>query len=391
MTMPVFKLSASEALLCDVLADCELAERKEAARRFIEQLGDEEAFLLAQANGLSSVVAHALMDAFGVENVPVHWVKVHEANHRRISAYLAELDRVAERLTGEGIKLVALKNGGIARGIYPCPGCCPMGDLDVLVEKRHFRRAHKTLLDDGYHFEFRSPLEEVELEAAENGGGAEYWKILPGGEKLWFELQWRPVAGRWIRSDQEPGVEELMNHSVPISETDVRVLSPEDNLHQVALHTAKHSYVRAPGFRLHLDVVRILEGQALDWDVFVKRVLDLQVKTPVFFSLAIPKILFKTPIPDEVIERFKPPQWKVKIITKWLQKVSLFSPDEKKFSRIGYIIFTALLYDDLKGLWQSIFPDRELMMDRYGVGKDRSLFVLHLKRLIDLVFRRINT
>jgi hypothetical protein len=390
MTMAGFKLSDSEALLCDVLADCAPEARKEAAR-FIEELGDKKAFSLAQANGVSSIVAHALMDAFGAENVSLHWVRVHEENFRCISAYLAEIDRVAGILAGDGIQLVALKNGGIARGIYPCPGCCPMGDLDVLVEKCHFRRSHKILLDDGYQFEFRSPLEEAELEAAERDGGAEYWKILPGGEKLWFELQWRPVAGRWIRPDQEPDSEELMNRSVPISGTDVRMLSPEDNLLQVALHTAKHTYVRAPGFRLHLDVIRIVKGQTIDWDVFVKRVLDLQVKTPVFFSLAIPKILFKTSIPDELIERLKPPQWKVKIITKWLQKVSLFNPDEKKFSRIGYIIFTILLYDDLKGLLRGSFPDQAWMREKYGVSGKIDLFVSYFRRLIDLAFRRVNT
>lgn len=391
MTMPVFKLSTPEELLCHVLADCEPEARKESARRFIEELGDKEAFSLAQANGVSSVVAHALMDAYGVENVPTHWFKVHEENFRRISVYLKELDRVAGRLAGEGIKLIALKNGGIARGIYSCPGCCPMGDLDGLVEKRHFRRAHKILIDDGYQFEFRSPLEEVELEVAEKGGGSEYWKILPGGEKLWFELQWRPVAGRWIRPDQEPSAEEFVARSVPIPGTAVRLLSPEDNLLQVALHTAKHSYVRAPGFRLHLDIIRIMREQTIDWDIFVKRVLDLQVKTPVFFSLAIPNVLFKTPIPDEVLEHLKLPQWKVKIITKWLQKAGLFNPDEKKFSRIGYIIFTALLYDDLKGLWHSIFPDRGWMVEKYGGERDRSLIGLYFKRLIDLAFRRVRT
>jgi len=391
MTMPIFKLSAQEALLCKVLADCNSDAREDTAMRFIEEIGDEKAFLLAQANGVSSVVAHTLMDAYGAEDVPAHWVRVHEENFRRISAYLAELDRVAGILADDGIKLVALKNGGIARGIYSCPGCCPMGDLDTLVEKDHFRRAYKILLEDGYEFEFRSPLEEAVLEAAEKGGGAEYWKILPGGEKLWFELQWRSVAGRWIRPDQEPIAEELMCRSVTVSGTDVRILSPEDNLLQVALHTAKHSYVRAPGFRLHLDVIRIVKEQTIDWDVFVKRVLQLQVKTPVFFSLAIPKILFNTPIPDDVLECFKPPKWKMDFITKWLQKISLFNPDEKKFGRIGYIIFTALLYDDLKGFWSNLFPDRERMMEKYGMGKDCSLFGLHLKRLFDLTFKRAET
>ena len=47
-----------------------------------------------------------------------------------------------------------------------------------------------------------------------------------------------------------------------------QILSPEDNLLQVALHTAKHSYVRAPGFRLHSDVDRIVCFQEINWNIF---------------------------------------------------------------------------------------------------------------------------
>ena len=391
MVIPVFILSTSETLLCGVLADCEPEEWKETARRFVEELGDEHAFELAQANGVSSIVAHALIDAYGAEDVPLRWVRVHEENFRRISAYLAELDRVAEKLAGESIRLVVLKNGGIARSIYPCPGCCPMGDLDILVEKRHFRRAHKILLDDGYQFEFRSPLEEAKLEVVERDGGAEYWKILPGGEKLWIELQWRPVAGRWIRPDQEPSTEELMARSVPILGTAVRLLAPEDNLLQMALHTAKHSYVRAPGFRLHLDIDHIVRRQMVDWDVFVNRVMKLQVKTPVFFSLALPKVLFGTPVPDAVLDDLKPDQWKISIINRWLQSAGLFNPDEQKFGRIGYVLFNALLYDDLRGLVKAGFPDRVWMSERYGIKSCQHLPLLYLKRLLNLTFRRNNT
>jgi len=356
------------------------------------QVGESALWQAAQENRVVPIVAHALMDTWVSDDVPDHWRLAHEETHTRISAYLAELDRVADRLAEAGIPLVALKNGGIARGIYPCPGCCPMGDLDVLVEKRHFRQAHKILLAEGYHFEFRSPLEEAELAAAEESGGAEYWKLLPNGEKLWFELQWRPVAGRWIRPDQEPKAEALMTRSISIPGTAVRLLAPEDNLLQVALHTAKHTYVRAPGFRLHLDVERIVRAYPdLAWDVFVERVVHLQVKTPVYFSLAIPKTLFETPIPDAVLAQLRPPAWKERLIGRWLQKVGLFNPDEPKFNKPGYILFNALLYDDLRGLLRAIFPDRAWMRERYGFHSSLLLPYYHARRLFDLAFRRVNT
>lgn len=267
-----------------------------------------------------------------------------------------------------------------------------MGDLDVLVEKRHFRQSHKILLAEGYNFEFRSPLEETDLEAAEAGGGAEYWKRLPNGEKLWFELQWRPVAGRWIQPDQEPSAGELIARSIPIPETAVRLLSPEDNLLQVSLHTAKHTYVRAPGFRLHLDVERIVRAYPnLDWKVFTERVKKLQVKTAVYFSLKIPHELFGIPIPEEVLSTLRPSAWKERVIIRWLARVGLFNPKERKFSKPGYILFNMLLYDDFRGLWRGIFPSPNWMKERYGFHSNWLLPWYHLKRLLNLTLKRVNT
>ncbi len=217
-------------------------------------------YTIAKQNEVETLLVHRLANAEDWDTQPEAWQQDHQEISRRITAYLAELKYISDRLAKQDIPVVALKNSGIACGIYSCPGCCPMGDIDVLVEKRHFRSAHEVMLAEGYHFEFRSPLEEAELAVAEEDGGAEYWKILPDGEKLWFELQWRPVAGRWIRPDQEPSAEELMARSISIPGTTVRLLAPEDNLLQVALHTAKHTYVRAPGFRLHLDVERIVRA-----------------------------------------------------------------------------------------------------------------------------------
>lgn len=347
----------------------------------------------AQCNELTSTLAHRMADAApeGWEAVPVAWQLAHDESEARIRGYLIELDAVAHKFAAAGIPLVALKNSGIALALH-CPGCCPMGDLDVLVERRYFRRAHDILKAEGYHFEFRHPLEEANLAAAESGGGAEYWKLLPNSEKLWFELQWRPVAGRWIRPDQEPSAEELIARSIPIPDTDVRLLAPEDNLLQVALHTAKHTYVRAPGFRLHLDVERIVRAYPdLDWPLFLERVTALEVKTAVYFSLLIPHELFGTPIPEQVLTALRPPAWKERLISRWLDRVGLFNPHEQKFSKPGYIIFNSLLYDDFRGLLRGLFPSGTWMRERYGFRSNLLLPYYHGRRLLDLALRRVNT
>jgi hypothetical protein len=264
------------------------------------------------------------------------------------------MDRLARHLSKEQIAVVALKNAGIARGIYPCPACCPMGDIDVLVERSRFREAHENIQEMGFEFSSRSPVEGADLEhALETGGGTEYVKVVDGVE-VWLELQWRPIAGRWIRQDQEPDGAELIARSVPIEGTAVRLLAPVDNMIQVALHTAKHSYVRAPGLRLHTDVDRLAHYYTPDWQEVVDVARRLEVTTAVYFSLAIPKELFESPIPDWVLEQLEPPKWRRSIITRWIRKAGLFNPDEKKFSRVGMMIFHALLYDDIMGLLASV-------------------------------------
>ena len=50
-------------------------------------------------------------------------------------------------------------------------------------------------------------------------------------------------------------------------------------------------------------------------------------------------------------------------MVKWLNYVGLFDPDNKKWGKVGYMIFVALLYDDIKGLFKGIFPpDYRLMI-----------------------------
>jgi hypothetical protein len=258
-----------------------------------------------------------------------------------------------------------------------------MGDVDVLVEKARFRDAHALMAECGFTLASRSSVEPADLELGLASGGTEYVKHV-GGEEVWFELQWRPIAGRWIRKDQEPDGAELVGRSVPIAGTDVRLLAPADNMLQVALHTAKHSYVRAPGLRLHTDVDRLVAYAPPEWSAVVAAATRLEVKTAVYFSLACARDLLGTPIPADVLAALAPPAWKRDLVMRWLRRADFFEPDAKKFSRPGMMAFHALLYDDAAGLAAS------------AMGTDRAhLGIRHLpgnlargaRRILDLATR----
>lgn len=386
--MSPFNVSRAEHFICSAVQHIDHIDPK---ALFVEykDLGDDEVYSVAKKNEVVSIVAHAFMTHFpDCYNLPNHWFEKFETIEKRISSYMREMDQLSDHLFQAEIPMVALKNSGIARGLYQNYGACPMGDLDILILPRDFYAAHKIILSLGYQLNFRNPYEENDIDQAFLNGGSEYSIKLDTGELLWLELQWRPIAGRWIRPSQEPKSADLIAHAKAIEGTKVMLLSAEDNLLQVCLHTAKHSFVRAPGFRLHTDVDRIVAGEKIDWNVFLQKVKELKVCTPVYFSLFLASSLLNTSIPDWALKKISPGRFKAYLIVLWLNKVGVFNPNEQKWSNLGYIIFVSLLYDSLTDFFRGIFPSIDEMKDKYPDVNRSNIIFYHFRRIYFLVTRR---
>lgn len=384
--LPQIRLTEPQRLLCDVIQASDPEKSAEAASQLRDRLGEDAAFDFAARHEVACAIGHHVQHS--TDSQDNRWRNAHHEVECRMLAYMQELDVLAEIFAEHAIPVVALKNGGIARGLHSCLGCCPMGDLDLLVRPCDFEKAHRLLVQRRYEFEFRHEGLESDFRKAFLSGSTEYHRKLDGGEKLWIDFQCRPVAGKWIRPDQEPSADELMHRAQPITGCHVRILAPEDNLLQVALHTAKHSYIRAPGLRLHTDVDRVIASQPIDWERFHTMVVHCEVRTPVYFSLALAADLLGAPIPEDALQRLRPRAWKRRLIGRWVQRAGLFEPQESKFGQLSFMTFTALQYDDFVGCWRAIFPDAAWMRNQYpGEGP---LPLLHLKRLRKLLWRRFS-
>lgn len=351
---------------------------------------DKKLFDFAQEHECASIVAARLM---ALKKSSPKWEKALNDWKYCLNQRLRVLDELATLFKAEGIPLIALKNAGIARAIYPYPEECPMGDFDVLVTKADFARAHHLLLKAKYVLAFRvqNTIEEEGLEAGLLSGGTEYSYDL-GDDVLWLELQWRSVAGRWISPELEPKAEDLFKTAIPVDGSDILIQDPVSNLLQVCLHTAKHSYVRAPGLRLHTDVDRIVRAYPeLDWSSFVEKVEQMRVKTAVYYSLLIPAELLRTPIPSEVLEALRPLKVQDRLIRRALKKAGLFHPHAPKFSRLAYLAFTASLFDSPVACLHSAFPSPAYMQAHYGATSKLELPGLYAKRFANLIFRRVKT
>lgn len=349
-------------------------------------INEEKLFQYAQVDEVASHIAYILKSSDLKYNSS--WEKEYQDTDHRISALMSVLDEVATKLKASQIEIVALKNAGITKALYKNNACSPMGDLDLLVRSKDFIKAHEIILNDlGFTFKFRSEFEEEDLEEAFRGGGTEYYKIVDG-YKVWLELQWRPIAGRWIQPHNEPNGDKLMDSSIEVEDSDVRILSPEDNLLQVALHTAKHSYVRAPGFRLHSDVDRVVRFQTINWEKFEDKVCQLKLKTGVYFSLFFAKELLETPIPEIVLIKLKPVWFRRQSIHYFIKKAGFYNQEKKKFTRIGYILFNLSLYDSIGENIKAIFPPFDSLKIKYPIRSKWQLPYFYIIRIKDLLFKR---
>ena len=309
-----------------------------------------EFYEVVKEHELVSTVYSKLKKKTGIE-LGEPWKSETEETRRRLAFLFEQVEKLGEDLAAHNIPLILAE--------------CPMGDIDMLCRKSDFMEAHKIILNHGFQFKFRSVYEFENLDEAFADGSTEY-SIKDGEELAWVELAWRPVAGRWIRKDKEPDADQLVADSHVAAKSCCRVLSNEDNLLQVSIHTAKHSYVRAPGYRLHLDVDRIVSNEKIDWDKFVAKVNEVGSRTAVYFSLYFAKEILGTKIPDEVLAVLKPRECKRKRIMKMLLKANLMHPHDVKFSKLGFLRFQTSLYDSFGDFLAVLFPPVAQLRAKYG-------------------------
>ena len=341
-------------------------------------------FQLCLEHEMDGVVASHILE-LGLLELPEYWQEAYGKGKAHLGFLKQKAADICEIMDKNGIRMVVLKNGGIMSDMVQDPAACPMEDIDSLVKKSDFKKAHQILMDNGFLFEFRSEFEEEDLEAAFRDGSTEYRIKTPAGDDMWFELAWRAVAGRWIRRDLEPDADALIEDSYCADGTKVGILSAEDNLLQVSVHTAKHSYVRAPGLRLHLDVERIVAHKQIDWALFLKKVSDAHVKTSTYYSLYLAKMLFGTPVPEDVLAALRPGKGKEQRILKLISNAGLLHPRQHKFSKLQFLAFQTSLYDSFADAWFVLCPKNGGLKEIYGYKNSLLTPYYLVLRALDLV------
>lgn len=370
---------------CKLMMDMTREARTEADNESIcnrfSQIDVNHLYEICHEHELDGVVGACAL-SLGL-TLPSIWEQEYLRQKQRQEFLMNKAIEVCEIMDSNGIPMAVLKNGGIMIGMVREAAKCPMEDVDSLVKKSDFYKAHEILIQNHFKFKFRSEFEFEKLDEAYRDGATEYYYEMPEGEKIWFELAWRAVAGRWIRPDLEPDTDGFLERAYMPEGTKVRVLSPEDNLLQVCIHTAKHSYVRAPGLRLHMDVDRIVAHNKIDWNLFIEKVKATHVCTSTYLSLFIPSVILKTAIPQWVLDELKPQN--SDRLLKMIGNAGLLHPMERKFSKMEFLMFQTSLYDSKRDMIHTLYPNKQWMKERYQCETNGQLIQATISRGLDLI------
>lgn len=386
--------SAAERLLVLALKEQRSNENRLEIINLYGQLGDKAVHQTAVLNKVVPMAAHGLTDSIPLAELPEHWRQAHSDTENKVSAFFKELDRLAKTCNSSSIRIVAIENGGIARGVQRCRGCFASSDIEILVNPDQLEVFEQILVKEGYE---RRSRERCASESSNQWnrdirGWDNYCKKLPGGYDFWLNVQWRAVLRRWVPMERGLESSDLINRSVPIGDPSscVRILSPEDNLLVCALHVASHSYVRGIGLRLQLDVDRLVHNVKLDWDAFLMLVNRHDAAELVFPSLAIPASIFGTPIPENVFDALVPSARKRTKILELISSAGIMNRGSHKFSPLQFVkLEMALAHGGMiDGLLRVFLPPSEWLQEGYRHRGNPSVLYCYFDRLADLAKRR---
>jgi glycosyltransferase involved in cell wall biosynthesis len=348
-----------------------------AVAALVTKIGRNRVREAAQRNHVDAMVGVGLRRS-GVE-LGAMWEEAIDHNRRRVEALVATAVAVSARLERAGVACAAFEAGGVLLATDLPMSAYGSGDIDLLVEASRWDRVPAALGAEGF----------VQVDRrGRPTGRLEFRRRTADGEDEWLEVGFAPFDRSWLplpvrdRSQTWLGRRERSR-----KEPRLYVLRPSDSLALVCMHTSLHSYVRAPGIRLHTDVDRLIRDTSVDWDSYVEEVLASGFARRAFVSLAMARGLLATPVPDSVLERLHPGKpWAS--IRRLLSTEGVIADGRPKLRRARAVLLDALLDERGRIRWLAdlVVPPEDWMRAHFDRKRGGApLWRLHARRLFDVV------
>lgn len=213
-----------------------------------------------------------------------------------------DLPRVLRALKEVGVRAIVLKGAYLAAAVYEDISLRPMRDVDLMIAQSDLALAEAELVELGYvrqpDWGYSHRVDLYHLPPLIKPGSVPielHWSI---------ESQAQPFAidvnGLWSRA-----------RPVTIAGADALVLSPEDLLLHLCLHTAcRHQYVR--GLLACWDIMETIRrhGDTIDWQQVRSRARQWRVEKYVYLTLRLAREVVGAAVPLQVLAALRPVDFK---------------------------------------------------------------------------------
>src|SRR6267143_887351 len=202
----------------------------------------------------------------------------------------AELFRILDRFTSEGIGVLVVKGPVLAVQAYGDPAMRAYGDLDLLVRQRDIRRATELLSAAGF-----SPA--VPLSAIDAGKIPGQYLFSKPDSKLIVELHNDLTLRHFPR---RLPIEEFFARQIHVrlDAREAPALSVEDELVLICIHGAKHFWERLMWIA---DVAALVSRQTgIDWQRVADSAQAVGAERMLYTGLRLASDLLQARLPDKV-------------------------------------------------------------------------------------------
>ncbi|PYN78472.1 MAG: hypothetical protein DMD96_21610 [Candidatus Rokuibacteriota bacterium] len=274
-----------------------------------------------------------------------------------------ELAEVLGALRRDGIDVIVLKGAYLAEVVYGDISLRPMTDVDLLVRKRDLARVEAKLFAMGY-----SQREQPHTD--EDYSTCQHLHPLakPGGAPI--EIHWT------IESPTEPfaiDVEGLWGRArgAKIAGVDVLVLSPEDLLLHLCLHTAFHHQL-VLGLRGCWDILETIRhcGRAIDWEQLQRRARRWGVEKYVCLTLHLAQQLLGADVPARALAALEPGGFEPRLIALARAEILGRTSAVSVSARFAQMWGVSRIPEKASLLMKTVFPSKKALARMYPACRD---------------------
>jgi hypothetical protein len=300
------------------------------------------------------------------------------SNSVRNELLYKELNKILSALQDMGIKVIVLKGAALAEIVYRNRALRPMSDVDLLVRKEDLSWVEDKLVEMAYqlyeHHRSREWLKEHY-----------YHLVFIKNDTTPIEIHWhidRPSRPFTI------DIEGMWKRAVPanIAGVEALVLSPEDLLLHLCLHTCKHKLTG--GLRPFCDIAATVRhyGPHIDWGQIQARSQQWRVTPYVYLPLYLAKDLAGAAVPEPVLDALRPDGFDARLVDWAREEIFELKGTSPISPELLHLWKGRGLKDQLAVLVKSLSP--KVIAKHYAVSPaSKKLYFYYPARLKHLLMR----